>query len=259
MRVPFQDFQEMYSDMRGELVSDFERVMNSGNFILGPEVSGFEEEFTKYVNARYCIGTASGLDALTIALESSGIPKGSEIIVPANTYIATFIAIYRAGFLPVPVDADIEAFQIDWTKIEQALTKKTGAIMPVHLYYQTPDMDKINDIAENNKILVISDAAQAHGMKYKDKTVGSTCATECFSFFPTKNIGAFGDGGAIVTNDPQILERARMLRNYGTSRKYISEIVGYNSRLDELQAAFLRSKLKKISEWNQKRNLQKNN
>lgn len=253
MKVPFQNLRALYRELKDDLDSAYFRVMEHGNFILGEEVKLFEKEFANYCGSKYCVGVASGLDALTLALESQGFKTGDEVIVPANTYIATWIAISRAGLVPVPVEARKGTFQMDHEKIGDAITERTRAIMPVHLYFQTPDMDPILELGRESGVKVISDAAQAHGVRYKDRIVGSLCEIECFSFFPTKNLGALGDGGAITTNSSETYEKLLMLRNYGTKRKYVSEIIGYNSRLDELQAAFLRVKMSRLEMWNRKR------
>ena len=243
MKVPFLDMKRGYAPIMHELTQAYDRVIDSGNFILGPEVGKFEKRFASYCQAKYCVGVASGLDALTLSLMALNLKPGDEVIVPANTYIATWIAVSRAGLKPVPVDADPKTNQINADLIEDAITERTRVLMPVHLYYQPCDIDRVNEIATSHSLKVISDAAQAHGMKYRGKTIGSQFLAECFSFYPTKNLGAFGDGGAITTNDPDLYDRLLMLRNYGTKQKYISEIKGFNSRLDELQAAFLSVKI----------------
>lgn len=250
MKVDFQNLDRLYDENGTEYKSIFERVMKRGYFILGDEVRDFEKEFSKYCSSRYCVGVASGLDALTLSLQALGFKQGDEVLVPSNTYIATWIAVSRAGLKPIPVEAEKSGFQIDPSEIRKHINDRTKAIMPVHLYYQTPDMDAINEIAVDFNLKVVADAAQGHGIKYKGKTVGSTAELEAFSFFPTKNLGAFGDAGAVVTDNEDYAERLLMLRNYGTQDKYISKIIGYNSRLDELQAAFLRTKLKRLEEWN---------
>ncbi|WP_061951680.1 DegT/DnrJ/EryC1/StrS family aminotransferase [Acidiplasma cupricumulans] len=186
MIVNFQNFKRLYDDLKPELDKSYYDTMASGYYILGKKVQEFEKDFSNFVGAKYCIGVASGLDALTIALKSLNLERGIEVIVPANTYIATFIAIIRAGYVPVPVDADIKTLQIDANLIPNKITEKTRVIMPVHLYYQTPDMDIINEIAHENNLNVVTDAAQGHGAKYKGKIVGSLAETECFSFYPTK-------------------------------------------------------------------------
>ncbi len=253
MIINFQNFHRLYSDLKEELDNSYFETMSSGYYILGNNVNEFEKNFSNFVKAKYCIGVASGLDALTIALKSLNLERGSEVIVPANTYIATFIAIIRAGCTPVPVDANIHTLQIDADLIKNKIDNKTRVIMPVHLYYQTPDMDVINEIAEKNDLRVVTDAAQGHGAKYKGKIVGSLAETECFSFYPTKNLGAIGDAGCIVTKNSGINFNSKLFRNYGERKNYVSELIGYNSRLDEIQAGFLNVKLKYLDKWNEKR------
>ncbi|KQB35705.1 MULTISPECIES: DegT/DnrJ/EryC1/StrS family aminotransferase [Acidiplasma] len=253
MIVNFQNFKRLYDDLKPELDKSYYDTMASGYYILGKKVQEFEKDFSNFVGAKYCIGVASGLDALTIALKSLNLERGIEVIVPANTYIATFIAIIRAGYVPVPVDADIKTLQIDANLIPNKITEKTRVIMPVHLYYQTPDMDIINEIAHENNLNVVTDAAQGHGAKYKGKIVGSLAETECFSFYPTKNLGAIGDAGCIVTSNENISYYSKLLRNYGERNNYVSDLIGYNSRLDEIQAGFLDIKLKYLNKWNERR------
>jgi dTDP-4-amino-4,6-dideoxygalactose transaminase len=253
MIINFQNFQRLYRDLKDELDNSYFETMSSGYYILGNKVNEFEKNFSNFVKAKHCIGVASGLDALTIALKSLKLERGSEVIVPANTYIATFIAVIRAGYIPVPVDANIHTLQIDANLIQNKIDSKTRVIMPVHLYYQTPDMDVINEIAGKNDLRVVTDAAQGHGAKYKGKIVGSLAETECFSFYPTKNLGAIGDAGCIVTDNSDINYNSKLLRNYGETENYVSELVGYNSRLDEIQAGFLNVKLRHLDRWNEKR------
>lgn len=253
MKVSFQRLDRLYLQNRKTYQDIFDSLMNRGNFVLGEEVAAFEKEYAAYCHAKHCVGVASGLDALTLSLNALDFKPGEEVMVPANTYIATWIAVSRAGLKPVPVEPEKEGFQIDVNRLRNHITDRTKAIMPVHLYYQTPEMDELNEFAEDHGLKVITDAAQGHGAYYKGKVVGSTAETEAFSFFPTKNLGAFGDGGAVVTNDGELAEKIRILRNYGTRKKYISETMGYNSRLDEMQAAFLRHKLKNLEEWNSRR------
>lgn len=249
MKVKSVDFQKEYGILKGELDNAYSRVMNSGIYITGPEVSNFEKEFARYCGSKYCVGVGNGLDALHLALRSLGIGKGDEVIVPSNTYIATWIAVSITGAVPVPVEPLENTYNIDPSLIEQAVTNKTKAILPVHLYGQPADMDPISEIAEKRDLKVIDDAAQAHGAKYKGRRVGSLADITCFSFYPTKNLGAIGDGGAITTKDANLAENIEMLRNYGEYKKYVNKVIGYNSRLDELQAAFLRVKLRHLDEF----------
>lgn len=233
----------------------FSSILESGWFILGKRVEEFEEAFAEYIGTKYCIGVGSGLDALTIAIHACDFPKDTEIIVPSNTYIATILAVVRNGFRPVLVEPDIRTYNIDPNKIEEKITKKTRAIIVVHLYGKPCDMDPIMEIANRYNLVVIEDAAQAHGAKYKGRRVGSF-GIGCFSFYPTKNLGALGDGGAITTNDENLAKKIRALRNYGSSVKYQNEFIGYNSRLDEIQAGFLLEKLKILDDIiNHKRKL----
>jgi dTDP-4-amino-4,6-dideoxygalactose transaminase len=251
--VTFLDLKAPYRELREELDDAYHRVMNSGWFILGREVDAFEEEFAGYCQARYCVGVGNGLESLHLILRAMDIGRGDEVIVPANTYIATWLAVSYAGALPVPVEPDLRTYNLDPSRIEAAITARTRAILPVHLYGQPADMDMINDIAHRHGLRVIEDAAQAHGARYKGRRAGSLGDAAGFSFYPGKNLGAIGDGGAVVTNDKAMANRVRLLRNYGSRVKYYNEIRGYNSRLDELQAALLRVKLKYLDAWNERR------
>lgn len=253
IRVPFLDLRAAYLELNSELDAAYHRVMNSGWYVLGSEVEAFEEEFAEYCEAKYCISVGNGLDALHLTLRAMEIGVGDEVIVPANTYIATWLAVSYAGAKPVPVEPDKKTFNIDPDKIEAAITDLTRAIIAVHLYGQPADMDRINRIAGQHGLMVIEDAAQAHGALYKGSKVGSLANAAGFSFYPTKNLGAFGDGGAVTTNDSSLAEKVRMLRNYGSKQKNSHETKGFNSRLDELQAAFLRVKLGHLDEWNARR------
>lgn len=240
-----------------KLKEAFNNFLESGYYILGNQVSKFEEKFANYIGMKYCIGVASGLDALILAIYAFNFPKDTEIIVPSNTYIATILAIIRNGFKPVLVEPDITTYNIDPNKIEEKITNQTKAILVVHLYGKPCDMDPIIRIAEKYNLKIIEDAAQAHGAKYKNKKVGSF-GIGCFSFYPTKNLGAFGDGGAITTNDEELANKLRALRNYGSSKKYYFSYLGFNSRLDELQAALLSVKLDYLDDIiNHKRKLAK--
>jgi dTDP-4-amino-4,6-dideoxygalactose transaminase len=255
VKVPFLDLNAQYLELKDELDAAYHRVMDSGWFILGKEVEAFESEFAEYCQVKHCIGVGNGLDALHLILRASGIGPGDEVIVPSNTYIATWLAVTYAGATPVPVEPDQRTYNIDPSRIESAITERTKAIMPVHLYGQPADMDSINDIATRYGLKVFEDAAQAHGAKYKGRKTGGLGDAAGFSFYPGKNLGAFGDGGAVTTNDNALAEKIRMLGNYGSRVKYHNEMKGFNSRLDELQAAFLRIKLTKLDEWNERRRL----
>jgi len=253
MKIPFLDLKAPYLELKEEFDAAYHRVMDSGWYVLGQEVEAFEAEFATYCGAKYCIGVGNGLDALQLILLAMGIGPGDEVIVPTNTYIATWLAVSHVGATPVPVEPDEKTYNIAPSLIEYAITDHTKAIMPVHLYGQPAEMDSINTIAQRHGVKVIEDAAQAHGAKYKRKRVGGLGDAAGFSFYPGKNLGAIGDGGAVVTNDDALAEKVRALRNYGSKIKYQNEIKGYNSRLDELQAAFLRVKIPKLDEWNNRR------
>lgn len=226
------------------------RVLESGWFILGKNVEEFENEFAQYIGSKYCAGVASGLDALTISLMVLDLPAKSEIIVPSNTYIATILSILQCGHIPVLVEPDIRTYNIDPALIEAKITAKTKAVMLVHLYGKVCDMDPVMDICRRRNLYLIEDCAQAHGAKYKGKKAGTFGTLAAFSFYPTKNLGCLGDGGAVLTDDETLVSRVKMLRNYGSKKKYYNEVPGLNSRLDELQAAFLRVKLKHLDEIN---------
>lgn len=233
-----------------EYKSKFTEVLNSGWFILGNEVKKFEDEFATYHNANFCVGVASGLDALTLSLIASRIPENSEVIVPSNTYIATILSILHAKMKPVLVEPNIRTYNIDPTKIEEKISSRTKALMIVHLYGKSCEMDAIVDICRKHNLILIEDCAQSHGAKYKDKLTGTFGDFGAFSFYPTKNLGALGDAGAVITNNNEYAERLRMLRNYGSLKKYHNELIGFNSRLDELQAALLSIKIKYLDEIN---------
>ena len=253
MKVPFLDLNAVYSEIKNELDEAYARVMSSGWYILGAEVEAFENEFAAYCGAKYCIGVANGLDALHLILRGYDIGEDDEVIVPANTYIATWLAVSYAGATPVAVEPEAETYNLDPRKIVAAITPRTRAIMPVHLYGQPAEMDAINEIARRHNLKVIEDAAQAQGARYKNRPAGSLADAAGFSFYPGKNLGAFGDAGAIVTDDDELADAMRVLRNYGSRVKYYNEVKGFNSRLDPLQAAFLSVKLKYLNEWNARR------
>ena len=251
--VTFLDLRATYLEIKDELDAAYQRVMNSGWYILGEEVTAFEREFAEYCGTKHCVGVANGLEALQLILRSYGIGASDEVIVPANTYIATWLAVSNAGATVVPVEPDQRTFNLDPRRIEAAITPKTRAILPVHLYGQPADMDPINDIARRHGLKVIEDAAQAHGARYRDRRVGSLGDAAGWSFYPTKNLGAYGDAGAVTTDDDELADHVRLLRNYGSKSKYYNEERGINSRLDELQAALLRVRLKHLDEWNSRR------
>jgi dTDP-4-amino-4,6-dideoxygalactose transaminase len=253
VKVPFLDFQAPYLELQEDLDTAYKRVMTSGWYILGREVDAFETEFAAYCETKYCIGVGNGLEALHLILRAMEIGNGDEVIVPANTYIASWLAVSQVGATIVPVEPDEKTYNINPVLIEAAITNRTRAIMAVHLYGQPADMDAINQIATRHNLKVIEDAAQGHGARYKNRRVGSLGDAAGFSFYPSKNLGAIGDAGAVTTNDAELADKIRILRNYGSHVKYKNEIQGYNSRLDELQAAFLRVKLAKLDEWNARR------
>jgi dTDP-4-amino-4,6-dideoxygalactose transaminase len=240
VRIPFLDLITENAERRVQLDAAYARVMDAGQFILGHECEAFEAEFAVYCEVRHCVGVANGLEALELILRGMDIGTGDEVIVPGNTFIATWLAVTQTGAKPVPAEPDDHTYNIDAGRIEAAITSRTKAIVPVHLYGQPADMDSVNNIARAHGLKVIEDAAQAHGARYKGARTGSLGDAAGFSFYPTKNLGALGDGGAILTNDSGLAERVRILRNYGSRVKYVHELAGYNSRLDELQAAFLR-------------------
>jgi dTDP-4-amino-4,6-dideoxygalactose transaminase len=255
MKIPFLDLKASYLELKTELDDAYRRVMESGCYILGPEVEAFEQEYAAYCGVKHCIGVGNGLEALHLILRAMEIGPGDEVIVPANTYIATWLAVTYAGAIPVPVEPDERTYNIDPNRIEEAITPRTRAILPVHLYGQSADMDPILEIAKRHNLKVIEDAAQAHGSRYKGRRTGGLGNAAGFSFYPGKNLGAFGDSGAVTTNDNDLADRVRALRNYGSHTKYYNEVKGFNSRLDELQAASLRVKLRKLDEWNGRRKI----
>jgi dTDP-4-amino-4,6-dideoxygalactose transaminase len=253
MRVPFLDLGRMHQEIRVPLETAFRRVMDSGWFIMGPEVDAFESEFADYCDVKYCVGVGNGLDALHLLLRTYGIGAGDEVLVPSNTFIATWLAVSRCGATPVPIEPCEATYNIDPDALLTAITPRTRAIIPVHLYGQPADMDAIKLIAQRHRLIVIEDAAQAHGALYKRNRVGSLGHAAAVSFYPAKNLGALGDAGAVLTNDPAIADKVRLLRNYGSQVKYRHEEQGCNSRLDEMQAAFLRVKLACLDDWNARR------
>lgn len=254
MLVPFSSLKVMHDEIRDELVKSFESVLNSQRFIMGENLKKFEEEYAKFCGTKFCVGVASGLDALRILLMSYGIKEGDEVIVPSNTFIATVLAISYVGAKPILVEPNITTLNIDAKLIEKKITPKTKAIIVVHLYGRVVNIDDIIKIANKYNIKIIEDAAQAHGGYFKGKRVGNLGDSAAFSFYPGKNLGALGDGGAITTNDEEIANKVYMLRNYGANKKYYNEVKGLNSRLDELQAALLLVKLRYLDRWNKERN-----
>jgi dTDP-4-amino-4,6-dideoxygalactose transaminase len=253
MKIPFVDLKAQHLSIKDEIDFAIQRVVDSTNFIMGDEVKSFEEEFSQFCEAKFAIGVSSGTDALHLALLACGIGAGDEVITVPNTFIATTEAISHCGARPIFVDVNPDTYNIDATKIEDKITPRTKALLPVHLYGQPAEMDPILEIARKHNLKVVEDCAQAHGAKYKGKKVGSIGDVGCFSFFPGKNLGAYGDGGAVVTNDEHIAEKIRLLRNHGRKAKYEHLIEGYCDRLDAMQAAILRVKLKHLNKWNEKR------
>ena len=251
--IPFLDLAATHALIEHDILDALQRVVRAGQFILGPEVEAFEREFAAYCGAEHCVGVGNGLDALFLILRASGIGSGDEVLVPANTFIATWLAVSHAGATPVPVEPLETSYNIDPAAIERAINSRTRAIIPVHLYGQPADMDAVKKIAARHGLLVIEDAAQAHGGRYKGNPAGSLGAAAAFSFYPGKNLGALGDGGAVVTSDADLARRIRQLRNYGSEIKYDHQLAGFNSRLDELQAAVLRVKLRHLDDWNARR------
>jgi len=251
--IPFVDLQAQYQSIKHEVDAGIHRVLDASSYILGPEVEGFEREFAAYTNAQHCVAVNSGTAAIQLAVMACGIGAGDEVIVPANSFFATAEGVSTAGATPVFVDADAVSYTIDAAKIEAAITPRTRAIMPVHLYGQAADLDPIFEIAARHKLLVIEDAAQAHGAKYKGRPTGALGAAGAFSFYPGKNLGAYGEGGAVATNDAAVARRVRLLRDHGSEQKYRHEVVGYNFRLEGLQGAVLSVKLKHLDRWNELR------
>jgi len=250
MEVPFLDLKKQYQSIKDEVNAGVQQVMDSGRFVLGENVKSFEKEFAGFCGTDYTVGVANGTDALRLALLACGIGKRDEVVTVPDTFIATTEAISQTGAKIVFVDVNLSTYNIDVSQIEGAINERTRAVLPVHLFGQPADMDSIIKIAKEHNLRVIEDACQAHGAEYKGKKAGSIGDTGCFSFYPSKNLGAFGDGGMVVTNDEEIAQKVKMLRDHGQIKKYEHLVEGYNSRLDEIQAAILRVKLKKLNEWN---------
>jgi len=255
--IPFLDLNAINARDRDELIAAFTRVLDSGWYILGREVAAFEEEFARYCGVEHAVGVGNGLEALTLVLrawrETGRLGAGDEVIVPANTYIATMLAVTEAGLTPVPAEPDLATCNLDPARIEEKITGRTRAILAVHLYGQTADMTAINAVASRHELAVVEDCAQAHGARHASRRAGALGHAAGFSFFPTKNLGALGDAGAVTTDDAELAGMVRLLRNYGSVRKYENPVRGLNSRLDEVQAALLRCKLKRLDEDNLRR------
>lgn len=253
MNVPFLDLKSINLNHEVELKAAFDRVLNSGWYILGQEVKAFENEFAAYCQTDYAVGVSNGFDALHLVLRAFGIGKGDEVIVPSNTYIATWLAVTSVGAMPVPVEPIEASYNLDPERIEAAITPHTRAIIAVHLYGQPAEMSEIMAIASKHELKVIEDAAQAHGAFYRGSKVGSLGHAAAFSFYPGKNLGALGDGGAVTTHDQDLADKIRVLLNYGSRIKYQNEVLGFNCRLDEVQAALLRVKLPHLNAENRRR------
>jgi dTDP-4-amino-4,6-dideoxygalactose transaminase len=251
--VPFLDLRAAYTELREEIDAAVSRVLASGWYVLGPEVDAFESEFAGYCGASQVVGVANGLDALHLALRALGVGPGDEVIVPSNTYIATWLAVTQCGATPVPVEPDDFSFNLGPERLQKAITARTKVILPVHLYGHPADLDRLLAIARSRGLKVLEDAAQAHGARYKGTRIGAHSDAVAWSFYPGKNLGALGDAGAVSTNDPEVAERVRVLRNYGSKVKYVNQVCGYNSRLDPIQAAVLRVKLRYLDAWNERR------
>lgn len=253
MRIPFLSFEPSNKQIKSEILSSFEHFFDSSWYVLGEQVKRFETEYATFNNVKHCIGVSNGLDALHIALKALGIGDGDEVIVPSNTYIATALAVSYVGATPVFVEPDINTYNIDPSKIEAAITSKTKAIMPVHLYGQSCEMESIMAVAKKHNLFVVEDNAQSQGASYKGKLTGSWGNINGTSFYPGKNLGALGDAGAVTTDDIELAGKASVLRNYGSEKKYYNEVIGFNMRLDECQAGFLSVKLKHLKEWTMQR------
>jgi dTDP-4-amino-4,6-dideoxygalactose transaminase len=253
--VPFLDLRAPYRELRAEIDAAVARVTSSGWYLLGAELEAFERAYADYVGARYCVGVANGLDALHLGLRALGVGAGDEVIVPSNTYVATWLAVTQVGATPVPVEPDPRTHNLDPERVEAAVTPRTRAILPVHLYGQPADMRPVREIADRHGLAVLDDAAQAHGARYRGRRVGGSGLADvtAWSFYPTKNLGAMGDAGAVTTDDAALADRLRVLRNYGSRVKYVNEVRGTNSRLEELHAAVLTAKLARLDEWNARR------
>lgn len=252
-KIPFLNVGAAYTELKSEIDKAIHRVLDSHMYVLGPEVKSFEHEFADYVSANHCVGVANGLEALRLALRSVGVSKGDEVITPSHTFIATWLAVTQCGAQIVPVEPELDGFNIDPSLIEAAITDRTKAIVVVHLYGQPAQLEKILEIGKKYRIPIVEDAAQAHGAKYKNIKIGSHSDAVAWSFYPGKNLGAFGDAGAVTTNRIEVADQIRVEANYGSRVKYEHSVLGTNSRLDPIQAAVLRVKLRVLDEWNERR------
>ncbi len=255
MDIQFVDLKKQYASIKPEIDAAMQRVISNTAFILGKEVESFESQFAAYCNSKHCIGVSSGSEALKLALEAMGVGPGDEVISVPNTFVATIDAIHHNRARPVLVEVDKDTYNLDPSKLKKAITPKTKAILPVDLYGQPADYDAINEVAQQHGLFVLEDAAQSHGAEYKGRRTGSLAQAACFSYYPGKNLGAYGDGGSVVTGDAELADKLRLLRNYGQRVKYRHVLVGYNNRLDALQAAILSAKLKHLDDWNKARRL----
>ena len=253
MKVPILDLKPAYEELRTELDAAYHRVMESGWVLLGKELDAFETEYAASVGVKHCVGVANGLEAMQLVLMALGVGRGDEVIVPSHGYIATWLAVTHAGATPAPCEPDSRTYNLDPARLPALITNRTKAILPIHLYGQTADMGTINEVAARHGIFVLEDAAQSHGAKYRGREAGSLGHAAGISFYPSKNLGALADAGAVTTNDDALADKLRHLRNYGSKVRYHNEYVGLNSRLSELQAAFLRAKLPRLAEWNARR------
>jgi dTDP-4-amino-4,6-dideoxygalactose transaminase len=253
MKVPFLDLSSSYKELQPKIEDEVLRSLRSGWYVGGADVETFENDYATFTQSNFCVGVANGLDALQLALKALGVQPGDEVIVPSNTFIATWLAVSDCGAIPVPVEPDALTCNIDCNLIESAITKRTKVIIPVHLYGQPADMDAIVEIARRYGLRVLEDAAQAQGASYKGRPIGSHGDIVAWSFYPGKNLGAVGDAGAITTNDSDLADKVRVLRNYGSRQRYVNEVQGYNSRLDPVQASVLKVKLNYLREWNSRR------
>jgi len=253
MSVPTIDLQAAVQELESEILQAVSRVLAHGRYVLGPEVEAFEREFAEFCGVMHCVGVGNGTDALALTLRACGIGPGDEVIVPAYTAVATWMAVNMAGATPVGVDVREDTYNLDPSALEPAISPRTRAIVPVHLFGQPADVSAIEAFASDRGLVLIEDSAQAHGARYRGRTVGGLVRAASFSFYPTKNLGAIGDGGAVITDDAELADRVRLLRSYGWRTRSVSEIVGVNTRLDELQAALLRVKLARLEEWNARR------
>jgi dTDP-4-amino-4,6-dideoxygalactose transaminase len=253
IKVPFQDFRAAYEELQVELDDAYHRFMESGWYVLGKEVAAFEEEYAAYCEAKHCVGVGNGLEALHLGLRAVDCGPGDEVVVASNTYIATWLAVTQVGATVVPVEPDEKTYNLNPELLEQAITPRTKVILATNLYGQACDYDAIRAVADRHGVIFATDNAQSQGARYKGRRVGGLAHFECHSFYPSKNLGAFGEAGAVTTNDTDVADRIRVLRNYGSRVRYHNEVIGYNSRLDGLQAAFLRVKLRHLDEWNARR------